>query len=87
MFKEQDQRFKPVRFSNDNAEQLLNSMQLTGVRQIGNNVFEKDKRPERSKKIAPEDAPHLGDAFETLYIGRFKEEYGYNDHDIDIIIA
>lgn len=87
VFKEQSSKFKPVRFNNDNAEQLLNSMQLTGVRQVGNNLFEKDKRPERSKKIAPEDAPHLGDAFETLYIGRFKEEYGYTQQDIDIIIG
>lgn len=62
-------------------------MQLTGIRQVGNNLFEKDKTFERSKKIAPEDAPHLGDAFENLYIGRFKEEYGYNQQDIDIIIG
>ncbi len=87
VLKEQDRNFKPVRFNHDNAEQLITSMQLTGVRQVGNKLFEKDKTPERSKKVAPEDAPHLGDAFETLYIGRFKEQYGYNDHDIDIIIA
>jgi hypothetical protein len=87
VFKETASKFKPVRFNHDNAEQLLNSMQLTGVRQVGNNLFEKDKTSERSKKIAPEDATHLGDAFETLYIGRFKEEYGYNQQDIDIIIG
>jgi len=87
VFKETAHKFKPVRFNHDNAEQLITSMQLTGVRQIGNNLFEKDKTPERSKKVAPEDAPHLGDAFETLYIGRFKEEYGYNDHDVDLIIG
>jgi hypothetical protein len=85
VFPERDHRFKPVRFNHDNAEQLLKSMQMTGVQKTGES-FAKDKRPERSKKVAPEDAPHLGDAFETLYIGRFKEEYGYTDDDISEII-
>lgn len=83
---EKDRRFKPVRFNHDNAEQLVSSMQLTGVIQTGE-FFAKDKRPERQKKVAPEDAPHLGDAFETLYIGRFKEEYGYNDTLSELIIV
>lgn len=86
VFAEKDRRFKPVRFNHDNAEQLISSMQLTGVVQTGE-FFGKDKRPERQKKVAPEDAPHLGDAFETLYIGRFKEEYGYNDAITDIFIS
>jgi hypothetical protein len=87
VLKETHARFKRVRINHDNAEQLIKSMQQTAVRQIGNNLFEKDKRPELSKKIAPEDAPHLGDAFETLYIGRFKEEYGYNDLSSDLIMS
>lgn len=87
VFKETGSKFKPVRFNHDNAERLFSSMQLTGVIHVGNNLFERDEAPERSKKIAPEDAPHLGVAFETLYIGRFKEEYGYNQQNIDIIIG
>ncbi|MCX2473566.1 hypothetical protein OQZ33_04395 [Pedobacter sp. MC2016-05] len=86
VFAEKDKRFKPVRFNADNAEQLVASIQQTGVVQTGE-FFAKDKRPERQKKVAPEDAPHLGDAFETLYIGRFKEEYGYNDAISDLIIV
>ncbi|MNK47615.1 hypothetical protein D3C87_664270 [compost metagenome] len=83
---EKDRRFKPVRFNHMNAEQLLTSMQQTGVVQTGE-MFAKDKRPERSKKVSPQDAPHLGDAFETLYIGRFKEDYGFNDIITDFITS
>lgn len=86
VFSEKDRRFKPVRFNHDNAEQLLSSMQQTGVKRSGD-FFKKDKLPEQQKKVAPQDAPHLGDAFETLYIGRFKEEYGYNDAMTEIIIV
>lgn len=78
VFSEKDRRFKPLRFNNANADQLLVSMEQTGVRQSGK-IFEKDKRPEQRKTVAPQDAPHLGDAFETLYIGRHKEDYGFND--------
>jgi hypothetical protein len=86
VFAEKDRRFKPIRFNHDNAEQLINSMQQTGVKKSGE-FFKKDKLPEQQKKVAPEDAPHLGDAFETLYIGRFKEDYGYNDAINEIIIV
>jgi len=85
VFAEKDERFKPVRINYENCEQLITSMQMTGVQQVGT-LFKKDKRPELSKKVAPQDAPHLGDAFETLYIGRFKEEYGFNDETIGEMI-
>jgi hypothetical protein len=87
VFKETTRKFKPVRFNVDNADQLLCSMEQTGSRSIGDKLFEKDKTPERSGKVAPEDAPHLGDAFETLYIGKFKEVYGYNDVTSDLIMG
>lgn len=87
VLKETSNKFKPVRFNLDNADQLLCSMEQTGSRSIGDKLFEKDKTPERSGKVAPEDAPHLGDAFETLYIGKFKEEYGYNDVSSDLIMS
>jgi hypothetical protein len=87
VFKETSVKFKPVRFNQDNADQLLCSMEQTGSRSIGDKLFEKDKTPERSGKVAPEDAPHLGDAFETLYIGRFKEQYGYNEVSSDLIMG
>lgn len=86
VFAEKDTRFKPVRFNYENCEQLITSMQMTGVQQMGT-LFKKDKRPELSKKVAPQDAPHLGDAFETLYIGTYKEEYGYTEETLgDMII-
>jgi hypothetical protein len=86
VMKERDRRFKPVRFNLSNAESLITSMQQTQVRQ-GSKGFEKNKTTEKRKSVRPQDAPHLGDAWETLYIGRFKEEYGYADMEMDLIIA
>jgi hypothetical protein len=61
-------------------------MQLTGVRQ-GKNGFEKDKRPEQNSSVKPQDAPHLGDALDTLYIGKFKHDYGYADPVTEMITS
>lgn len=76
VFQEKDRRFKPVRFNRTNAESVRVSIMGTGVRQ-GQNGFKKDKTPEKRKSVKPQDAPHQGDAFETLYIGKFKNDYGY----------
>ncbi|MFD2163677.1 hypothetical protein ACFSJU_14805 [Paradesertivirga mongoliensis] len=85
VFKEKDRKFKPARFNRDNAEQLLISLQQTGVKKVGN-VFKKDKSSEnKNSKVRPQDAPHLGDAWETLYVGRFRTEYGYEMPVTDII--
>ncbi|MGJ1295535.1 hypothetical protein ACR777_15115 [Sphingobacterium spiritivorum] len=76
--------FIPVRFNKENCDALLTSMQQTGVR-IGKNGFEKDKRPEQNSAVKPEDAPHLGDAMDTLYIGKYNTTYGYSNPITDLI--
>jgi hypothetical protein len=86
VFTEKDRRFKPVRFNQSNCEQLLTSMQQTKVRQSGKNGFEKDKTSETRKSVKPQDAPHLGDAFEALYIGSQREKYGYDIFQPDLLI-
>lgn len=86
VLKERDERFVRVRFNRENCDSLLISMQQTRVR-IGKNGFEKDKRDEQNSAIKPEDAPHLGDALDTLYIGKFNTTYGYSNPISDIIIA
>lgn len=76
VLKESDAKFKPVRFNRENCKSVLTSMQLAGVR-VGKNGFEKDKRSEANKAIPQEDATHLSDAMDTLYIGKFQFNYGY----------
>lgn len=78
VFSERSNQFKKVRFNRTNCDQLITSMQQTKVRQSGKNGFEKDKTSETRKSVKPQDAPHLGDAFETLYIGSQRERYGHN---------
>lgn len=86
VLKEGDARFKPVRFNRENCKNLLTSMQLAGVR-IGKNGFEKDKRSEANKLIPQEDATHLSDAMDTLYIGKFQHQYGYSCPVHELIIS
>lgn len=76
ILKERDERFMMVRFNRQNCDSLLVSMQQTKTRQ-GKNGFEKDKRDEQNSKVKPQDAPHLGDALDTLYIGKYQHDYGY----------
>ncbi len=78
VLKERDERFMPIRFNREGCEALLVSMQQTKTRQ-GKNGFEKDKRTELNSSVKPQDAPHLGDALDTLYIGKYKHDYGYAD--------
>lgn len=86
ILRENDTRFKPIRFNRENSKNLLTSMQLAGVR-IGKNGFEKDKRSEANKLIPQEDATHLSDAMDTLYIGKFQRQYGYSSHVHELIIC
>ncbi|GGH28279.1 hypothetical protein FAZ19_19705 [Sphingobacterium alkalisoli] len=83
---ERDTRFMSVRFNKVNCDSLLTSMQQTGVR-VGKNGFEKDKRPEQNSAVKPEDAPHLGDAMDTLYIGKFNTTYGYSTAVGELIVS
>ena len=76
VLKESDPKYKPIRFNRENSKSVLTSMQLAGVR-IGKNGFEKDKRSEANRLIPQEDATHLSDAMDTLYIGKFRNSYGY----------
>lgn len=86
VLKERDYRFIPVRFNREGCEALLVSMQLTRTRQ-GKNGFEKDKRTELNSSVKPQDAPHLTDALDTLYIGKFQYDYGYSIQISDIVIV
>lgn len=86
IFRESDQAFKPIRFNRENCKNVLTSMQLAGVR-IGKNGFEKDKRSEANKLIPQEDATHLSDAMDTLYIGKFQHDYGYSSRVSELIIS
>ena len=85
VFSEKDPRYAPIRFNQENAKSGLVSMERTGVIQ-GRNGFEKDKRPEKNSNFPQEEAPHMSDALDTLYIGMNKQEYGYNQSSTDIII-
>jgi len=86
VLKEKDHRFQPIRINRQNNDNLLTSMQACGTRQ-GRNGVEKDKRPEQNSKVKPEDAPHLTDALDTLYIGKFQFDYGYEIPVTDLLIA
>lgn len=86
VLKERDDRFVRVRFNRENCDSLITSMQQTRVR-VGKNGFEKDKRDEQNSSVKPEDAPHLGDAADTLYIGKFNTTYGYSNPISELIIA
>lgn len=86
VFTEQDPRFKPVRFNQDNAQSVIVSMQRTAVI-TGKNGFEKDKRPEKNSSFPQEEAPHQGDALDTLYIGKNMHEYGYVNVETDLVFS
>lgn len=86
VMREKEDRFVPIRFNKENCDSLLISMQRTKTRQ-GKDRFEKDKRDEQNSAVKPEDAPPLGDALDTLYIGKFNTTYGYSTPVTDLVIA
>lgn len=86
ILQEKDNRFQPLRINRQNNDSLITSMQSCGVRQ-GKNGFEKDKRPELNNSVKPEEAPHLTDALDTLYIGKFRFDYGYEMPVTDLLIS
>ncbi|WP_316743422.1 hypothetical protein [Pedobacter antarcticus] len=86
VFTEKDPRFKPVRFNQDNAQSVIVSIQRTAVI-TGKNGFEKDKRPEKNSNFPQEEAPHQGDALDTLYIGKNKNDYGLVNINTDLIFS
>ena len=76
VLKEDDSRVKMVRFNRNNCDKLLIAMQCAGVLQ-GSKGIQKDKRPEKRSDVPQEEATHLTDALDTIYIGRFKHQLGY----------
>jgi hypothetical protein len=82
---------KPVRFNRNNCSQLIISMQLAGAiekRVEGKGiVIQKDKRPEGRLDVPSEEATHLTDAMDTLYIGRFQHQIGYTMPTLEGMIA
>lgn len=87
VFSEKDPRFVKVRLNHDNCSQLLIALQRTAVRQ-GSKGFEKDKRDEaRITTVPPEEAPHLTDAFDTIYIGKHKNQIGYTQPVLHMITS
>jgi hypothetical protein len=76
VFKEDDPRFKRIRINKTNCAQLLICLQRAGVIHVGK-LYEKDKRDEKNKLIPQEETTHHTDAFDTLYIGKFKHKVGY----------
>jgi len=86
VMKEDDPRFKRVRINRTNCAQLLISLQRAGVIKIGK-LHQKDKRDEKNTLIPPEDTTHHSDAFDTLYIGKFKHKVGYTQATSSLIIS
>lgn len=86
VLKEDDRRMMRVRLNKTNCSQLLIALQRAAVRQ-GTKGFEKDKRDEaRIHTIPPEEATHFTDAFDTLYIGKYKHQIGYSVPVTDLIM-
>lgn len=86
VLKEDDRRVVRVRLNKSNCAQLLVALQRAAVRQ-GSKGFEKDKRDEsRIHTVPPEEATHFTDAFDTLYIGKFRHEIGYTNPSAELIM-
>lgn len=86
VFQEGDPRYLPAEFNSENCDQLLISMQQTGVVRVGQR-YKKVKSTERSAVVRPQDAPHLGDAWETLYIGSCRTSYGAESETPEMLMA
>ncbi len=86
VLKEDDRRIMRVRINKTNCAQLLVALQRAAVRQ-GSKGFEKDKRDEaRIHAVPPEEATHFTDAFDTLYIGKYKHQIGYTMPTMELIM-
>jgi hypothetical protein len=86
VLKEDDRRIVRVRLNKSNCSQMLIALQRAAVRQ-GMKGLEKDKRDEsRIHTVPPEEATHFTDAFDTLYIGKFKHQIGYSLPTTDMLM-
>lgn len=68
--KGEDRRLPLFRINKHNCKYMQISMENAGV-VVGKNGFEKDKRPERVKKMLQEEATHFSDAADTLYFSKY----------------
>lgn len=68
--KETDHRLPKFRFNSIRCKYLIMSMEGAGILQ-GKNGFEKDKRPERNKKLDQAETTHHSDAADTLAYGKY----------------
>jgi hypothetical protein len=66
----------PVRFNRNNCAQLIVAIQCAGALE-GREGIQKDKRPEKRTDVPQEEATHLTDAMDTLYIGKYRSKLGY----------
>ncbi len=69
-FQEKDKRLPCHRFNLTNCKYLIVSVNNTGLLP-GAKSEEKDKRPEKNKNVAQEEAPHYSDAMDTLGYGKY----------------
>jgi len=76
VFEGTGERVMPVRYNRNGCAQLIIAVQCTGSRETKNGIT-KDKRPELRSDVNQEDAPHLTDAMDTLYVGKYQTTLGY----------
>jgi hypothetical protein len=86
ILKEDDPRFKPVRFNRTNCSQLTMCMQLARSIKIGNS-YQKDKRDEKNTLIPAENTTHGTDAVDTMIIGANRHKIGYTQESTSLIMA
>jgi hypothetical protein len=72
----------PVTYNRENCASLIVSIQCTGAREVirkrdNKTVTVKDKRTEHRANVPQEEAPHLTDAMDTVYIGKYRHTLGY----------
>ncbi|OFY87848.1 MAG: hypothetical protein A3F72_02965 [Bacteroidetes bacterium RIFCSPLOWO2_12_FULL_35_15] len=67
---ENDSRLPVFRYNESNCKHLILSMNNAGIVE-GKNGFEKDKRPERVKKLDQSETTHFSDAHDTLGFAKY----------------
>lgn len=76
VLEEIEERVMKVRYNRNNCAQLIVAIQCAGALE-GKDGIQKDKRPEKRSDVPQEEATHLTDAMDTLYIGKYRSKLGY----------
>ncbi len=77
VYAEDDINTKAIRINSTNCkDNLIKSLANCGSKQSVEGVIKKDKDPELSPHVPPQEAPHFSDAHDTLYIGVFQDRLG-----------